>query len=114
MIRQMRRYCPPLAAVLLVLVTMQVLDWPGCADEIGHVSPTTSADAGATVPLGPNGANGPHQDDGTPDCLCHVVFVPAPTLPAVGAPIFVEIASLPFIDGILSVEELPPDHVPLA
>jgi hypothetical protein len=112
--RLLHPYAPPLAAILLVLVTMQVMDWPGCADEIGHASATTAADAGATVPLGPNGSDGAHPDDGMPDCLCHVVFVAAPTLPTAGVPTPAEAAFFPVIDGILSVEESPPDHVPLA
>ena len=107
----LRRYAPPLAALVALLITMQVLDWPGCADEVGHGASAPVADTGGPLPAGGDAG---HAGDGTPDCLCHVVFVPAPALPVLGTPVLSEVTLVPFQGGLRAVPLLPPEHVPLA
>lgn len=107
----LRRACPTLAALLIVFVTLQVLDWPGCADEVGHEPTSAQTSSGGA---GSNGASG---DEGTasgPDCLCHVVFVSVPVLAPAGTP---ALAGTPLAEGEetpASVSGDPSDPVPLA
>jgi hypothetical protein len=110
----MRRHIAPLAAFLVLIVGAERLDLPGCSDEDPEGTVATSCTSSTSVPAPQDGPHDGGEDGLGADCLCHVVFVPAPAVPVVGAPA----ASL-FTFGSLqkavpSAAPAPLDHVPLA
>ena len=116
MIVELRRYCPPLAAILLVLVTMQTFDLPGCADEVRHAAAHAAGSAHSDSDDRDEGPANPHGTGGTslPDCLCHVVFIPGPSVPALGAPALAHLVDPESPAGLSTVFMAPPEHVPIA
>ena len=119
----LRRFVPPFAALLAVLVVVQTTDLVACADEAtaaehGETHTDALASGGHPVPA-PGDSHGDEEhghDEGTfADCLCHVVFAPTGVVPDAGVRPAAEPAAFAYVaDAPPEVEPLGLDHVPLA
>ena len=86
---RLRRIVSPLAALLAVLVVVQMTDLVACADEAITVADLDGTHADQ-VTLGPHPAPAPgethdehgHDDEFAADCLCHIVFAPTAVVPS--------------------------------
>lgn len=113
MLRRFQRNTAPIAAVLLVLVVTQMLDWPGCADEnLHHRMEQAASAAGKSLPLDPDGTHS--EAGGFPDCLCHVVFVPDIYVPSLGIPTLVYSEHVEVPESLATTFGDPAEHIPIA
>ncbi len=116
--RTLRRTLPTLAALLAVVVGVQTVDLVACADEAqatehGESYADVAARAGHPTPV--LGDSHHDHEPAAPDCLCHVVFTPTASAPALGARPALEPRELAgAFTAIPEVEPLGLDHVPLA
>ena len=114
---RLRSIMAPLAAVLLVLVSMQIFDLPGCADEMRDAAAqATSATHTDRQDSGAADRTNHHDPGGSamPDCLCHVVFVPGVSLPSLNVPTSAYVLLPEPVARLTTVVVAPPEHIPIA
>jgi hypothetical protein len=116
--RASRRYTAPIAALLVTLIAVQMLDLDLCCKarrlEADVHLPAAGSEAGAAALWAGDEGHVPHDHAAAPDCLCHLIFVSTSAAPEVLAPHPLISYAAEAAGTLCSAPLSPPAPVPIA